>query len=119
MLAEPRLNARDQHFEILVACGILQAGDEGLIGKARRAVDEVETERSDRQSHREPHRQISGRRVAWGEFGARLFRIGGEQPAGDFDAGGLGIALPDQATLAVAFNLAELIAIDGGVEGRA
>ena len=57
--------------------------------------------------------------MAWGEFGARLFRIGGEQPAGDFNAGSLGITLPDQAALAVAFHLAELIAIDGGVEGRA
>jgi hypothetical protein len=57
--------------------------------------------------------------VAWGEFGARLFHIGGEQPAGDFYAGGLGITLPDQAALAVAFNLAQLIALDGGIEGRA
>jgi hypothetical protein len=41
--------------------------------------------------------------VGWREFGARLFRIGNEQPAGDFEAGGLSITL-DQAALAVAFN---------------
>jgi hypothetical protein len=50
---------------------------------------------------------------------ARRLRIGGEQPTRDLDAGGLGIALADQAPLAVALHLAELIAIDGGVEGRA
>jgi hypothetical protein len=119
MFAEPRFHARDQHFEILVARGILEAGDEGLIGQAGRAVDKIEAECCDRQRHRESHRQGFCRRMGWGEFGALLFRIGGEQPAGNFDAGGLGVPFPDQAALPVAFNLTELIAIDSGVEGGA
>jgi hypothetical protein len=52
-------------------------------------------------------------------FAALLFRIGGKQPASDFDASSLGITFADQATLSVALDLAELIAIDRGVKGGA
>ncbi len=49
MLSEPRLDAGDERFEILVARGILQARGERLVGQPRRAVDEIEAEREQRQ----------------------------------------------------------------------
>ena len=49
----------------------------------------------------------------------RRLGVGGEQPPRDLNARSLCVALADQAALAVALHLAKLIAIDGGVEGRA
>src|SRR5215813_3256861 len=57
--------------------------------------------------------------MGWGESVILLFRVDGEQPSRYFEASGLGIALADQATLAVAFDLAELSTINSGVEGGA
>ncbi len=43
--------------------------------------------------------------------------VGGKQPARDLDARGLGLLLADQTARAIAVDLAELIAVDGGVKG--
>ena len=120
MFAEPRFHARDQHFEILVARGILQAGDEGLIGQAGRAVDKIEAECCDRQAPPRvpPPRLLSenGLGRVWRPAFPHRWRAAG----GQFRRGRLSASLSlDQAALPVACNLTELIAIDGGVEGGA
>ena len=49
VLSEPRLDAGDERFEILVARGILQARGERLVRQSGRAVSEIEAEREQRQ----------------------------------------------------------------------
>ncbi len=49
-------------------------------------------------------------------IGASRLAVGGKQPPRDLDPRGLGLLLPDQAARAIAIDLAELVAVDGGVE---
>ena len=54
MLAEPRFDAGDERFEVLVARGILRRAASGWSGMPGRAVGEIEAEREQRQRDRRP-----------------------------------------------------------------
>ena len=53
VLSEPRFDAGDERFEVLVARGILQARGKRLVRYSGRAVSEIEAEREQRQRDRD------------------------------------------------------------------
>ena len=117
-LPEARLDPGDERFEVAVARRIFEAGGERLVGKAGRAENEVEPERDQRKAHADDGDGGFGRgpsRLA--AVGTLRFIVGGKEPPRDFDARGFGFFFADQTAGAIAFDLVELIAIDGGVEG--
>ncbi len=115
--AEARLDLRHQHLEILAVGWVLKTRDEGLIGKSGGAVIEVEAKREEREHHRETERNEPLRAPGLGLGALPFFGVRGKQAPRNLDAGGFGVGVADQTTLAVAFDLFELIAIDRGIEG--
>src|SRR5581483_4070359 len=117
MLAEPRLDTGDERTEVLAVGGIFEPRFERLVWKAGRAVEEIEPERDNR--HRNGNDGRCDARALCLGLSARsgvLLAVGLQQAPCNLEPRGLGLAVPDQAARAVGFDLAELIAIDGGVE---
>ena len=117
MLAQPRFDAGDESFEILVVGGIFKASRERLVGKARRAIEEIESERQQRyHGGDDNHRRSRPTCRDLLATGGALLAVGLQQPSRDLEPRRLGLALADQPAPAVRIDLAQLIAIDGGVE---
>ncbi len=96
---------------------LLLARGVGLVGNARRADAEIDQRRRRRQHQRERHGENGAAGVAARH--RRFGRIGGEQPALDLQPRARGFAGLDQPAGRIAFELAQLVAIDGAVEFRA
>jgi hypothetical protein len=122
MRAQARFDPCDQRIDVLLVRRIVETRGERLVGKAGRAVGEIEAERKQREhdAHNQDRRPVAAA-TPLGATGLARVLVGCKEAARDFDARGFGFALANYAPRAIARDLAELIAIDRGVErlGRA
>jgi hypothetical protein len=117
---EMGLHLRDQRVERLVGATGSETRCERLVRQRGRAEREIECRGAERQDHKRRRRHPPAPPCGRGGVAWRLgLRVGSnKEPARHLDGRARGLVVFDQARRAVAFDLLELVAIDGDVASR-